>query len=296
MSDPTFEHVDYLWDDAEADALDPVERLRYRSNLLGRDQRMTNTGGGNTSSKVTEIDPLTGNEVRVMYVKGSGGDLRTATRVNFASLYMDKLMAQREIYLNSPDRGLKTPVEDAMVAMYKHSVFNLNPRASSIDTPLHGFIAADHVDHTHPIAAIAVAASADQEHLTTEIYGDEIGYVPWLRPGFELGLLMETGIEENPDIKGFIMGQHGLINWANDDKECYELSLRLTDQAARYIEEHERGADTFGGAKYQSLSAEEREDLLVELLPRLRGMVSQNNKFIGTVHVTDSVLEYREQS
>ncbi|MEJ2150735.1 MAG: class II aldolase/adducin family protein, partial [Chloroflexota bacterium] len=292
MQKDTFQHVDYLWDDAAADQLDPVERLRYRSNLLGADQRITNTGGGNTSSKLTLPDPLTGEDVRVMYVKGSGGDLRTARRENFASLYMEKLEAQREIYLASPDKGCKTPLEDSMVAMYRHSVYNLNPRAASIDTPLHAFIPADHVDHTHPISVIAVAASADQERLTHEIYGGEVGYIHWQRPGFDLGLQMQQGVEGNPALKGFVMGQHGLINWADDDKACYELSLRLTEQAARFIAQHDKGADTFGGARYHSLSEADRESLLVQLLPRLRGMVSQASRFVGTVHVTESVLEF----
>lgn len=292
MSNAQFNHVDYLWDDKVADELDPVDRLRYRSNILGMDQRITNTGGGNTSSKMTLKDPLTGEDVRVMYVKGSGGDLRTSKRENFASLYMDKLLAQREIYLNDPNSGCKTPVEDAMVAMYKHSVYNVNPRAASIDTPLHGFIPANHVDHMHPISAIAVAACKDQVALTKEIYGDEVGYVGWQRPGFDLGLKMQHAVEENPDLKGLIMGQHGIINWADDDKECYELSLRFVEQAAQYIAERDKGEETFGGAKYQSLDESARNDLLVNLLPTLRGMVSQMNKFIGTVHVTDSVLEF----
>ena len=295
---PTFKYVDYLWDDKVAKKLDPVERLRYRSNLLGADQRMTNTGGGNTSSKMTLKDPLTGEDVRVMYVKGSGGDLRTSTRENFASLYMDKLLAQRELYLNDPKNGCKTPVEDAMVAMYKHSVYNLNPRAASIDTPLHGFIPANHVDHMHPIAAIAVAACKDQKKLTKAIYDDEVGYVGWQRPGFDLGLQMQAAIEKNPKIKGLIMGQHGIINWAEDDKECYELSLRLTEKAAAYIAKHNKGKNTFGGAKYKALSPAKREKLLITLLPKVRGMVSKsdkgstNNKFIGTAHITKEVLQF----
>ncbi|MCO5185519.1 MAG: bifunctional rhamnulose-1-phosphate aldolase/short-chain dehydrogenase [Anaerolineae bacterium] len=287
-----YQHVNYLWDDAVADQLDPVERLRYRSNLLGTDQRITNTGGGNTSSKLLLPDPLTGETVDVMVVKGSGGDLRTAKRANFASLYMDKLLALRKIWDSAENKGVKTEIEDAMVGMYPHCVYNLNPRASSIDTPLHGFIPARHVDHTHPISAIAVAASKDQEQLTQDIYGDEVGYVGWQRPGFDLGLVMGDMARANPQTKGLIMGQHGLINWADDDKACYELSLDLIEKAARYIEAHDKGADTFGGQKYASLNESERDALLVKLLPTLRGKVSQVNRFIGTVHVTDSVLEF----
>jgi rhamnulose-1-phosphate aldolase/alcohol dehydrogenase len=292
MSAKDFKHVDYNWDDATADQLDPVERLRYRSNILGDDQRITNTGGGNTSSKVMMADPLTGEEVNVLWVKGSGGDLRTSTRANFASLYMDKLLSLQEIYDAAEVKGVKTEIEDQMVAMYPHTTFNLNPRASSIDTPLHGFIPYRHVDHTHPISAIAIAASKDQEQLTQEVFGDEVGWVPWQRPGFDLGLVMGKLATANPRLKGLVMGRHGLINWANDDKACYELTLTLVEKAAEYIAIHDKGADTFGGAKHQSLPEAEREALLIQLLPILRGMVSQQNRFIGTVHVTESVLEF----
>ncbi len=287
-----FKHVDDLWDDDFANRLDAVERLRYRSNLLGADQRITNTGGGNTSSKVMMTDPLTGESVDVLWVKGSGGDLRTAKRENFASLYMDKFLALKKIYDAAPSKGVKTEIEDRMVAMYPHTTFDLNPRASSIDTPLHGFIPYRHVDHTHPISVIAIAASADQEGLTRDVYGEEVGWVPWQRPGFDLGLVMGNIAEVNPKLKGLVMGQHGLINWADDDKACYELTLALIEKAAEYIAAREKGADTFGGTKYQSLPEGDRERLLVRLLPRLRGMVSQQNRFIGTVHASQRVLEF----
>ncbi len=287
-----FKHVDDLWDDDFANRLDAVECLRYRSNLLGADQRITNTGGGNTSSKVMMTDPLTGESVDVLWVKGSGGDLRTAKRENFASLYMDKFLALKKIYGAAPSKGVKTEIEDRMVAMYPHTTFDLNPRASSIDTPLHGFIPYRHVDHTHPISVIAIAASADQEGLTRDVYGEEVGWVPWQRPGFDLGLVMGNIAEVNPKLKGLVMGQHGLINWADDDKACYELTLSLIEKAAEYIAAREKGADTFGGTKYQSLPEGDRERLLVRLLPRLRGMVSQQNRFIGTVHASQRVLEF----
>ena len=291
-ADKTFKHVDYLWEDAVADALDPVERLVYRSNLLGRDRRITNTGGGNTSSKLMMRDPLTGEEAQVLWVKGSGGDLRTATRENFASLYMDKLGALKGIYDRADEKGVKTPVEDEMVGMYPHTVFDLNPRASSIDTPLHAFIPAKHVDHTHPNAAIAVAASEGSERLTREIYGDTVGWVPWQRPGFDLGLVMEREALDKPGLKGLIMGQHGLINWADDDKACYDLSLALVEKAARFIEARDKGERTFGGQKVESLSEGERERVLVHILSKLRGMVSQQNRFIGTVEWSEAVLEF----
>lgn len=292
MSHTEYKHVDYNWNDDIADGLDPVERLRYRSNILGDDQRITNTGGGNTSSKIVMTDPLTGEDVDVLWVKGSGGDLRTSTRANFASLYMDKLLSLQAIYDRAAVKGVKTGIEDRMVDMYPHTTFNLNPRASSIDTPLHGFIPYRHVDHMHPISVIAIAASKDQEQLTRDIYGEAVGWVAWQRPGFDLGLKMGEMARQNPQLKGLVMGQHGLINWADDDKACYELTLTLTEQAAGYIAARDKGEATFGGARYQSLPAADRHALLVELLPKLRGMVSQENRFIGTVHITDSVLEF----
>lgn len=287
-----YKHVNYAWDDAYADSLDPVERLVYRSNILGDDQRITNTGGGNTSSKIMMTDPLTGQEVDIMYVKGSGGDLRTAKRANFAALYMDKLVALKGIYDGADEKGVKTAIEDAMVAMYPHCVYKLNPRAASIDTPLHAFVPFRHVDHTHPNAVIAIAACNNGEALTKEIYGDDVIWTDWQRPGFDLGLVLEEVIKNNPNIKGIILGAHGLINWADDDKECYELSLTLIEKAARYLEEHDLGENTFGGEKYQSAPDAERDTVLFEILPQLRGMVSQQNKFIATVQSNDAILEF----
>lgn len=292
MKPTGYQHVNYLWDDDTANTLDPVERLRYRSNLLGADQRITNTGGGNTSSKIKMSDPLSGDEVDVLWVKGSGGDLRTSTRANFASLYMDKFLSLENIYNKAEVKGVKTEVEDAMVDMYRHTTFDLNPRASSIDTPLHGLIPFRHVDHMHPISVIAIAASKDQERLTQEIFDEGVGWVPWQRPGFDLGLVMRDKLKQDPDLKGLVMGQHGLINWADNDKACYELTLSLIEKAAKFIEQRDKGEKTFGGQRYQSLGEEERNKLLVQLLPKLRGMVSQKNRFIGTVHVTESVLQF----
>ncbi|MEM6432132.1 MAG: bifunctional rhamnulose-1-phosphate aldolase/short-chain dehydrogenase, partial [Deinococcota bacterium] len=292
MDDPMLTPLDNLWSDAEADALDPVERLVYRSNLLGNDQRITNTGGGNTSSKLNLPDPLTGDDVDVLYVKGSGGDLRTSKRANFASLYLDKLLALRDMYDGSADKGLKTPLEDSMVGMYPHAVYNLNPRASSIDTPLHGFVPQRHVDHTHPQAVIAIAACKDQERLTQEIYGDEVAWIPWQRPGFELGLTMQRVCEQQPNVKGIVMGQHGLINWSDDDKACYQLSLSLIDKAAAYLKQHDQGDAAFAGERYPSLSEDARKDVLTQLLPVLRGMVSQTKKMIGTVHSDAATLQF----
>ncbi len=287
-----FRHVSYLWDEDKAAALDPVERLVYRSNLLGQDQRVTNTGGGNTSAKLTMQDPLTGEAADVLWVKGSGGDLRTSKRENFASLYLEKLGALKSMYNAAPDKGVKTPVEDEMVAMYPHTVYGLNSRASSIDTPLHAFIPFKHVDHTHPNAVIALAASENGEALTREIYGDEVGWIPWQRPGFDLGLEMQKMVEQNPNLKGLVMGQHGLINWAEDDKACYELTLTLIEKAAQFIEARDKGAETFGGQKVAPLGEAERNEVLQQILPTLRGLVSQENRFVATVEARPEVLAF----
>ena len=287
-----FNFVNYLWDDAKALKMDPVERLVYRSNLLGSDQRITNTGGGNTSAKITETDPLTGQKVNILWVKGSGGDLRTSKRENFASLYLDKVLSLEGKYNDAPEKGAKTRIEDDMVGMYPHATFNLNPRASSIDTPLHGFLPAKNVDHTHPNAAIAVAASKHSEKLTKEIYGEEVAYVGWQRPGFDLGLVMRDVAQKNPKARGLIMGQHGLINWADDDKACYELSLKLIEKAARFIAGKDKGDETFGGQKYTSLPGSDRDAVLSNILPWLRGQVSQKKRFIGTVQTDATILRF----
>lgn len=286
---------DYLrsrWDDAYADTLDPVERLVYRSNLLGQDARITNTGGGNTSSKIDEADPLTGEMTTVLYVKGSGGDLRTAKRANFASLYQDKLDSLQDVYAAMPERGVKTPAEDAMVATYPHTTFNLNPRAPSIDTPLHAYVPARHIDHMHPVSVIAIATAADGPALTKEIYGDEVIWTDWQRPGFELGLEMQRICREHPDAKGILMGGHGLINWADDDKACYLLTLDLIRRADDFLEARGKDGEDFGGQKVAPLGERERRDILTEILPWLRGLVSKEKRMIGTVQITDDVLEF----
>ena len=244
-----FKHVNNLWKDNEAKKRDEVEKLVYRSNRLGDDQRITNTGGGNTSSKVMMDDPLSGEAVEVLWVKGSGGDLRTSKKENFASLYMSKLNDLQRLYGNTKPNGAKTAIEDKMVDLYNHTIYNLNPRASSIDTPLHAFVPFKHVDHTHPNSAIAVAASKNGKKIMKEIYGEDVAWVPWQRPGFDLGLQLQEVCQKNPKLKGIILGQHGLINWDNDQKKCYELSLELIEKAALYIEAHDKGNKTFGGQK-----------------------------------------------
>ncbi|MFM2295152.1 MAG: hypothetical protein RLZZ350_1565 [Verrucomicrobiota bacterium] len=292
----SFEHVSNLWNDAEAAKLKGVERLVYRSNKLGADQRITNTGGGNTSSKLAEIDPLTGGKMEVLWVKGSGGDLRTSTKENFSSLYQSQLLALQKSYAKRKDKGLKSQAEDDMVGMYAHTTFNLNPRASSIDTPLHSFIPAKFVDHMHPNAVIAIAASKNCEKLTKEIFGGEMAYVKWMRPGFELGLAMQSICKQNKKAKAIMMGQHGFISWANDDKECYLATLDFIETASQYIEAkyQAKGGDAgaFGGAKYQSLAAEDRAKVFAGILPWLRGQVSQQKRFVGTVQDDAKILRY----
>lgn len=291
-----YKYVNYLWDDAKAESLDQVEKLVYRSNLLGQDQRITNTGGGNTSNKLMETDPLTGEEVEVLWVKGSGGDLRTSKRANFSSLYQSKLLGMQKLYLGRSDKGLKTAAEDEMVAMASHATFNLNPRPSSIDTPLHSFIPAKYVDHMHPNAIIAIAASKNCEKLTKEIFGGEMGYVPWMRPGFELGLAMQDICQQDAKVKSIMMGQHGFISWDENEKACYIYTLDCIEKASEFIEAKyaAKGGDAaaFGGAKYQSLDEATRKANFAAILPWLRGQVSQQKRFIGTVQDDEKILRF----
>ena len=289
---PTFLHVEDLWDEEAAARMDGLGRLVYRSNLLGRDRRFTNVGGGNTSSKIMERDPVTGEDVEVLWVKGSGGDLGTAGRENFASLYQDKMLALQETYARFPERGLKTPAEDAMPALYAHAAFNLNKRAPSIDTPLHGFVPYRHVDHMHPVAAIAIATADCGAELTREAYGDEVAWVDWKRPGFELGLDMRRICEEHPEAKGVMLGGHGLINWADDDRECYLLTLRLIDRAEQFVAERTAGRVPFGGERFRDLSEVERRAALADLLPFLRGRLSRERKVIATVDASPEALRF----
>ncbi len=291
-----FQYVNHLWDDAVAAKLSPVELLVYRSNCLGADQRITNTGGGNTSSKLTETDPLTGESVEVLWVKGSGGDLRTARRENFSSLYQTKLLGLQKAYAARADKGLKSPAEDDMVAAYNHCTFNLNPRAGSIDTPLHSFLPGRHVDHMHPNAVIAIAASKRCEELTREIFGGEMACVPWARPGFELGLAMQEIARKHPAVKAIMMAQHGFISWDDDPKQCYLRTLGFIERASQYIEKKyaEKGGDAkaFGGAKFHALPPEQRGEVFAAILPWLRGRVSQPKRFIATLQDDEKILRF----
>jgi rhamnulose-1-phosphate aldolase/alcohol dehydrogenase len=288
--------VDYEWDDAYASKLSTAELLVYRSNLLGSDQRITNTGGGNTSTETIERDPLTGKDTLVLWVKGSGGDLRTSKLANFASLYQEKLLALQATYAAMNPRGPKSEAEDRMVGFYPHCAFNLNPRAASIDTPLHSYIAARDVDHMHPNSIIAIAAAKRSKELTAEIFGGEVAWTPWLRPGLELGLELQRIFRSDPKLKGVVLGQHGVINWADGGKECYDVTLNLIERAAEYIEARDKGDKTFGGAKYSSLSDADRDEILFELLPWLRGHLSQERRFVATIHSDAAILRFVNSS
>ncbi len=285
-------HIESLWRDEVAGKLVGVDRLVYRSNTLGADLTLTNTGGGNTSSKLVETDPFTGEPVDVLWVKGSGGDLRTVKRDGFASLYTERVRAMKARYLASPERGAKTPVEDEMYERYAHCVFGLNPRACSIDTPLHTFVPFRHVDHLHPNAVIAIAASVNQERLCREVYGDDVIYVPWQRPGFDIGLRIEELIATHPRAKGVLLGHHGMSSWSDDDKSCYETALEIIDRATAYIEERDKGEKTFGGARHAAVPEEERRRRLAELLPWLRGRLSAGKRVVATVQDDAKMLRF----
>lgn len=273
------------WDDAYARMLDEPGKLLYRSNLLGADKRITNYGGGNTSAKVLETDPLTGEKVRVMWVKGSGGDVGTIKLDGFSTLYLDKLEALKGIYKGVED-------EDRMVGFLPHCTFNLNPRAASIDTPLHGFVPYDHVDHMHPDAIIAIAASKNSKELTQQIFGDEIGWLPWRRPGFQLGLDLEAFAKANPKAKGVVLESHGLFTWDNDAKACYELTLAIINKAIEWFAGKTEGKVIFGGAVAKSLSVAERRAIAARLMPEIRGRIGREERKLGHFDDQDAVLEF----
>ncbi|MFO1143434.1 MAG: bifunctional rhamnulose-1-phosphate aldolase/short-chain dehydrogenase [Amaricoccus sp.] len=273
------------WDDARAAGMSEPERLLYRSNLLGADKRITNFGGGNTSAKVMEKDPLTGEEVEVLWVKGSGGDVGTMKLDGFATLYIEKLDALKGLY-----RGLAH--EDEMVGYLPHCTFDLNPRAASIDTPLHAYVPRRHVDHMHADAIIAIAASKDSKALTWEIFGDEIGWLPWKRPGFELGLWLEKFARENPDARGAVLESHGLFTWGDTAKECYQTTLDVINRAIGWLAERTDGKPAFGGEKVAALPAAERRAVAARLMPAIRGMVSKEVRMVGHFDDQPAVLEF----
>ncbi|PYE40502.1 rhamnulose-1-phosphate aldolase/alcohol dehydrogenase [Rhizobium sp. PP-F2F-G20b] len=273
------------WDDAIANALDEPGKLLYRSNLLGADKRITNYGGGNTSAKVTETDPLTGAPVRVLWVKGSGGDVGTIKLDGFATLYLDKLEALKGLYKGVED-------EDRMVGFLPHCTFALNPRAASIDTPLHGFVPFTHVDHMHPDAIIAIAASKNSRELTKEVFGDEIGWLPWRRPGFQLGLDLGAFVAANPNAKGVVLESHGLFTWADDAKACYELTLDIINRAIDWFATKTEGKTVFGGAVATSLEEAQRRAIAARLMPEIRGRIGREERKLGHFDDQTAVLEF----
>lgn len=285
---PRFRHVSYLWNDAEAAKMegDEVALLIYRSNLLGADLRLTNYGGGNTSCKAMAKDPLSGKETEVMWVKGSGGDLGTLKRSGLAALYVDRLRSLQNVY-----GGIEQ--EDEMVELFNHCIFDLDSKAPSIDTPLHGFLPFKHIDHLHPDAAIAIAAAKDGKKITQELFEGTIGWVDWQRPGFDLGLKLRQCLDENPGIRGIMLGSHGLFTWGDTAYESYLNTLEVIEKCAEYLEQNfGKKGPVFGGAKIQSLEAEKRKKQAAALAPVLRGFCSAQQHMIG--HFTDDpkVLEF----
>ncbi|MEI9412798.1 bifunctional rhamnulose-1-phosphate aldolase/short-chain dehydrogenase [Mesorhizobium salmacidum] len=274
-----------LWDDAKAQGMSEPELLVYRSNTLGSDKRVTNYGGGNTSSKIWQKDPLTGENVEVLWVKGSGGDSASIKLDGFATLYMDKLRALKGLY-----RGVEH--EDEMVGYLPHCTFNLNPRAASIDTPLHAYVPKPFVDHMHPDAIIAIAAAKDSRALTKEIFGDVIGWLPWKRPGFELGLWLEKFCLEYPTAKGVILESHGLFTWGDTPKECYETTISVINQAIEWFERRSEGVAIFGGEVMKSLDAADRRAVAAKLMPRIRGLISEKSHKLGHFDDSAAVLEF----
>ncbi|MBV9289240.1 MAG: bifunctional rhamnulose-1-phosphate aldolase/short-chain dehydrogenase [Hyphomicrobiales bacterium] len=267
-----------LWNDAHAAKLDEPGLLLYRSNLLGADLRITNFGGGNTSAKLEGSDPLSGTPVTVLWVKGSGGDLGSMKLDGFATLYLDKLIGLKSVY-----RGVEH--EDEMVALFNHCVFDLNPRAPSIDTPLHGFVPHAHVDHVHADAVIAIAASENAEELTRQAFGGELGFLPWQRPGFDLGLKLGALAAAHPELKGVVLGGHGLFTWGPTSKACYETTLEVINRAAAWLAANARG-EAFGGQAVEPLPPEERKAVAAKLMPAIRGRISAGERKVG--HFTDA--------
>jgi len=287
----TLKFLEDRWDPAVAATLDEPELLRYRSNLLGSDLRMTNFAGGNTSSKVTEADPLTGEPVEVLWVKGSGGDLGSIRRAGFATLYQQKLLSLERSY-----KGVDT--EDDMVPMYAVAAFRNNPVAASIDTPLHGFLPFPHVDHLHPDWGIALAASANGLEKMKEFnreFHHSLVWVPWQRPGFELGLMMRRAVLDNPGCDGIVLGGHGLFTWGDTQRECYLNTVTLIDQIGQFIDRHKNdrhGKDKprFGGETIKP--REDRRKLAIDIAPYLRGRISTKHRWISSFSDAADVLQF----
>ncbi len=271
------------WDQAHAARLSEAELLLYRSNLLGSDLTVTNFGGGNTSAKIIERDPLTDAPVKVLWVKGSGGDIGSMKLDGFATLYQEKLLALESHYAGPDD-------DDKMVGFLPHCTFNLNGRAASIDTPLHSLLPFAHVDHVHPDAIIALAASSEGEAATKAIWGDEIGWLPWKRPGFTLGVMIRDFARANPQAKGAMLAGHGIICWADTSRGCYEQTVRLIAQAAEYLNNKLAGKPAFGGTV--SFPSFDRIATASRLMPRLRSLMTGERRKVGHFASDAETLEF----
>jgi rhamnulose-1-phosphate aldolase/alcohol dehydrogenase len=281
-----FKHVNYLWDSAVASTLtNEVDLFIYRSNLLGSDLRLTNYAGGNTSCKLQEVNPLTGIQEEVMWVKGSGGDIGTLTKKGCASLYTAKLHQLKNNY-----KGLA--YEDEMVALFNYCLHNLQSAAPSIDTPLHGLLPFKHIDHLHPDAIIAIAAAKDGENITKKLFNNTIGWLPWQRPGFDLALKLENLVKENQHFKGVILGGHGLFTWGNTSLSCYENTLETIETAATYIADKQKTHVVFGGIKIAPIDKAIRNEQAIKILPILRGLVTDDIKKIAHYTDDEKVLEF----
>jgi rhamnulose-1-phosphate aldolase/alcohol dehydrogenase len=283
-----FKNVSYLWDKAKAATMagDEVALLIYRSNLLGADLRLTNYGGGNTSCKVMAKNPLTGEETEVMWVKGSGGDIGTLKKNGLAALYIDRLRSLKNVY-----RGLA--YEDEMVELFNHCIYDLASKAPSIDTALHGFLPFKHIDHLHPDAAIAIAAAKDGKKIAQELFSGTIGWVEWQKPGFDLGLQLKQCLDENPGIRGIMLGSHGLFTWGDTAYESYVNTLEVIERCADYLNDnYGKKGPVFGDARIQSLPKEERLKQAAALAPVLRGFCSSQTKMIGHFTDDDRALEF----
>lgn len=277
--------LENLWDDELASSMSEPELLQYRSNLLGSDLRITNYGGGNTSAKIEQKDPLTGETSTVLWVKGSGGDLGSMGLDGFATLYLDKLQQLKGLY-----RGLEH--EDEMVGYLPHCTFNLNPRAASIDTPLHAYIPHRHVDHMHPDAVIAIACTKNSRELTQKVFGGKMGWLPWQRPGYDLGLKLEKLATENPALEGIVLEGHGLFTWGESSKHCYETTLAILQRAADWLAESNT-AEAFGGAKYaEPVAPAKRREVAARLMPLLRGKITGDQAKVGHFNDSPEVLEF----
>lgn len=274
-----------LWDDQKAASMSEPELLKYRSNLLGSDLRITNFGGGNTSAKINMTDPLTGGDAEVLWVKGSGGDLGSIELDGFSTLYMEKLQQLKSLY-----RGLEH--EDEMVGYLPHCTFNLNPKAASIDTPLHAYIPHKHVDHMHPDAAIAIACTKNSKELTEAIFEGQMGWLPWQRPGYDLGLKLEEVARSNPKLKGIMLEGHGIFTWGESAKECYLTTLDIIQRAQDWLEANNK-SEPFGGAKYREpLKAEQRKTVASQLMPLIRGKITNEQYKVGHFNDSDTVIEF----